>query len=100
MKTENKIAKSFNVVAIIMGSFGFLAAIIYDDSEMISSIIGTSTAFFCLFLVGFGEIINLLQKSVNNQEEILKYHREKDDETEDDVKPKFEIKICNFDDEE
>ena len=73
---ENKIAKVFRVLGIIEGISGLLLTFILfmeDDQYIPFAIMLFVVALVnCFIFLGFGEIIDLLQKNVDNQHEMVK----------------------------
>ena len=78
---ENRIAKFLQIVGIIEAVCGFfLAFIISVDNEdllPISAAVLVIALVNCLIFIAFGEVINLLQKNVDKQDEMLNYLRTK-----------------------
>ena len=78
---ENRIAKFLRIVGIIEAVCGFfLAFIISVDNEdllPISAAVLVIALVNCLIFIAFGEVINLLQKNVDKQDEMLNYLRTK-----------------------
>ena len=74
---ENKIAKLLRTVGIIEAVCGFLLAFIIsvDDGDLlpISLAILVVALVNCLIFIAFGEVIRLLQKNVDKQDEVLAY---------------------------
>ena len=76
MTMENKIGKTLNVIGvatIIVGIIGSLILSINLDSDFpITLLVGGIASFISgMVFVGFGEIISLLQKTVDKQDAIL-----------------------------
>lgn len=78
---ENSVAKFLRIVGIIEAVCGFLLAfiLIADDGDLFP--VGVAIIIValvnCLIFVAFGEVISLLQKNVNKQDEVLNYLKAK-----------------------
>ena len=78
---ENKVAKSLRIVSIIEMICGLIVflVLVMDDSDLLP----IAVAIFVVALINgllfeaVGEIISLLQKNVNKQEEVLDYLKAK-----------------------
>lgn len=78
--TENTTSKVLKGIGIVIIILGFIASIIISGETtneaivigfIVAGIISGTT------FIGFGEIINLLQKNVNKQDDILNYLKDK-----------------------
>lgn len=79
---ENKISKTLNIIGIMtiaIGIFGSLILSIKLDSDVpIIFIVGGIASFVAgMFFIGLSEIISLIQKNVDKQNEILEYVKNK-----------------------
>lgn len=76
MMTENSVAKTIRTIGIIEGICGVIAGVIVltAGDYFVAIGIGVAVTSFitCMLLVGFAEVITLLQKNVDKQEEIIK----------------------------
>lgn len=78
---ENKVAKFLRITGIVEAVCGFLLAFILmaENGDLFPVAVGVIVVALvnCLIFVAFGEVINLLQKNVNKQEEVLDYLKAK-----------------------
>ena len=72
---ENRLAKVFMIVAIIVAIGGFITAIVlwYDWDFLTGLIALVSTFFTCLFFFTIAEVIQLLQDAADTQRDILRH---------------------------
>lgn len=74
---ENRVARFLRITGIIEAVCGFVLAfiLIANDVDMfpIAMCFIIIALVNCLIFIAFGEVINLLQKSVNMQDEALNY---------------------------
>lgn len=77
---DNTTAKVIKGIGIAVMAICFIGAIIVGGettNELIPILFIVSSIISGVTFIGFGEIINLLQKNVNKQDEILSYMRNK-----------------------
>lgn len=89
---ENKIGKTLNIIGILTIVIGIIGSLIinvslYDDTPIIFFVGGIISFVSGMVFIGFAEIISLLQKNVDKQEELAKILKEKDFSSENN-KPK------------
>ena len=73
---ENTTAKVLKGIGIAMMALCFIGALVVGSettNELISITFIVSGIISGTMFIGFGEIINLLQKNVNKQDDILRY---------------------------
>ncbi|MCI5615759.1 MAG: hypothetical protein MR431_05770 [Clostridia bacterium] len=74
---ENSIAKILRAIGIVEVICGILVGFYFLVSEDVEGWIGItvmiSSLITCMLFVGFGEIINLLQKNADKQDALLEY---------------------------
>ena len=75
--TENRVAKTLWIIGIVEVVCGVIVGTYIlatgDDSGWIGIAIVISCFITCMLFVGFGEIINLLQKNADKQDALLTY---------------------------
>lgn len=74
---ENSVAKAIRIIGIVEAVCGVIAgvAIMSDGDYFVAIGIALAVTSFitCMLLVGFAEVITLLQNNVDKQEEIIKH---------------------------
>ena len=84
--TENIIAKTLRIIGIVEVVCGVIAGLFIlaagGDLRWVGIAIMISSFITCMLFVGFGEVINLLQESVDRQNAILSCLKEKSVEKE------------------
>lgn len=78
---ENKVANFLKITGVVEAVCGFILALILmaEDGDLLPIGIGIIVVALvnCLIFVAFGEVISLLQKNVNKQDEVLNYLKAK-----------------------
>lgn len=78
---ENGVAKTLRIIGIIEAICGVILGFIVlangDDFGWIGIAIAITSFITCMLFVGFAEVISLLQKNVNKQDEVLNYLKNK-----------------------
>lgn len=78
---ENGVAKTLRSIGIIEAICGVILGFIVlangDDFGWIGIAIAITSFIICMLFVGFAEVISLLQKNVNKQDEVLDYLKNK-----------------------
>lgn len=78
---ENKVAKILRIIGIVEAVCGFIVGLYISaaggDFGWAGIVVMLSSFITCMLFIGFGEIINLLQKNVDKQDTILSYLNEK-----------------------
>ena len=78
---ENGVAKTLRIIGIIEAICGVILGFIVlangDDFAWVGIAIAITSFITCMLFVGFAEVISLLQKNVNKQDEVLDYLKNK-----------------------
>ena len=84
---KNQVARELRTAKYVLNTLALLSAFIVlfvaDDFEWFALVIVISNYIINLFFSGFSEVISLLQKNVDNQNDILNYLKDqaKDEES-------------------
>lgn len=74
---ENGVAKTLQTIGIIEGICGVILGLVIlmtgDDFAWAGIVIAITSFITCMVFVGFAEVITLLQKNVDKQNEVLIY---------------------------
>lgn len=78
---ENGVAKTLRVIGIVEVVCGVILGLVVlatgDDFAWAGIAIAITSFITCMLFVGFAEVITLLQKSVDKQNEVLNYLKDK-----------------------
>lgn len=78
---QNGIAKTLRIIGIVEAVCGVILGLVVlttgDDFSWVGIAIAITSFITCMLFVGFAEIISLLQKNVNKQDEVLDYLKDK-----------------------
>ncbi len=78
---ENGVAKTLRVIGIVEVVCGVILGLVVlatgDDFAWVGIAIAITSFITCMLFVGFAEVITLLQKSVDKQNEVLNYLKDK-----------------------
>lgn len=78
--TENKVARTLRIIGIVEAVCGVIVGIFIlaagDDFNWVGIAVMITSFITCMLFVGFGEIINLLQKNADKQDALLAYLKE------------------------
>lgn len=74
---KNKVAKTLWIIGIVEAACGIIAGIVVlaegDVDGWVGFAVMLSSFITCMLFIGFGEIINLLQKNTEKQDALLVY---------------------------
>lgn len=80
---ENSIAKALQIIGIVVIACGVILGFITlangDELAWVGIVEMIVSFIICMIFFGFAEIIELLQRNVNKQEDILSFLKEKPD---------------------
>ena len=78
---ENGVAKTLRIIGIVEAICGVILGFIVlangDDFAWVGIAVAITSFITCMLFVGFAEVISLLQKNVNKQNEVLDYLKNK-----------------------